>query len=152
MDQSQPSQSTRRPQRQQPSRHCGGFALIEVLIAILIFSLAVLGLVGLQVSMARSQTSAKFRADAAALAHDLVGTMWLDMPNRGAYRSVGGATNCASHAPCKGWEDRLHAILPGSSHEIDPDAGTGDVTIKITWQVPNEGSHQFVTTTTVTPQ
>jgi type IV pilus assembly protein PilV len=127
------------------SRHrVGGFAMIEALIAILIFSIAVLGLVGLQVSMSRSQTGSKFRADAAYLANDLVGTMWADGVNRAAYLS----SNCSTYAPCQSWETRLHATLPNSTHDITP--SVDEVTIKITWQVPNEGSHQYVTTTSIT--
>jgi type IV pilus assembly protein PilV len=128
------------------ARHNGGFALIEALIAILIFSIAVLGLVGLQVSMSRAQTGAKFRADAAFLANDLIGTMWSDAANRSAYLN----TNCPSHTPCLSWQGRLQAALPGSSYKIEPDPGASEVTnITITWQVPNEGQHQFVTSTTI---
>ncbi|MEX8518036.1 MAG: prepilin-type N-terminal cleavage/methylation domain-containing protein [Leptothrix sp. (in: b-proteobacteria)] len=137
--------SRRRTCAQAPGHHrVGGFAMIEALIAILIFSIAVLGLVGLQVSMSRSQTGAKFRADAAYLANDLIGTMWADGANRAAYLSA----NCSTYAPCQSWETRLHAALPSSTHDITP--SVDEVTIKITWQVPNEGSHQYVTTTSIT--
>jgi type IV pilus assembly protein PilV len=130
-----------------PAAGSGGFALIEALIAILIFSIAVLGLVGLQVSMSRAQTGAKFRADAAFLANDLIGTMWADAANRSAYLNA----NCANHPACLSWEGRLQAALPGSSHKIEPDPDASEVTnITITWQVPNEGQHQFVTSTTIT--
>lgn len=138
---------TFRGRRGPATRHSGGFALIEALIAILIFSIAVLGLVGLQVSMSRAQTGAKFRADAAFLANDLIGTMWSDAANRSAYLNA----NCASHPPCLSWQGRLQAALPGSGYKIEPDPDASEVTnITITWQVPNEGQHQFVTSTTIT--
>jgi type IV pilus assembly protein PilV len=121
--------------------------MIEALIAILIFSIAVLGLVGLQVSMSRSQTGSKFRADAAYLANDLVGTMWADATNLSAYLS----TSCPGYANCKNWQDRLQTALPGSTYAIVPNTATGDVTITINWQMPNEGTHRFVTTTSINP-
>jgi type IV pilus assembly protein PilV len=121
-----------------------GFAMIEALVAILIFSIGVLGLVGLQISMSGAQTSAKFRSDAAYLANDLVGTIWADSTNLASYASA----NCSAYAPCKNWELRMKDALPGSSHEITT-ATTGDVTIRISWRVPNEGTHQFVTSTTI---
>lgn len=121
-----------------------GFALIESLIALLIFMIATLGLVGLQASMTRANTSAKFRADAANLAGDLVGTMWTDVPNLPQYATA----TCAKHLRCKAWEDRLNARLPGASYDIVP-SGSGLVTISIQWTVPEEGSHRFETSTAI---
>ena len=138
--------------RHPAQRRRNGFVMIEVLIAILIFSIAVLGLVGLQISMRKAQTSAKFRADAAYLANDLVGTMWADANHLADY--TGTACKTTSSA-CQKWESRLATVLPGSSHEVTADATAGsatfgDVTIKISWKVPNEGQHQYITTTTIT--
>lgn len=122
-----------------------GFALIEALIALLIFTLGTLGLVGLQVSMARANSSAKFRADAAALANDLVGTMWADAPHLGSYAT----TACPGYAPCAAWVGRLQARLPGSSYAIDANGSDGTVELKIQWTVPEEGVHTFKTATSV---
>lgn len=124
-----------------------GVVLIEGLIAILIFSIAVLGLVGLQVSMSRAQSSAKYRIDASNLAADLVGTIWADSGKRTSYDTAG----CPGHPPCKAWSDRLKATLPASSYDIVFDSATGDFNITLRWSVPNEGAHQFVTSTTINP-
>ncbi|MBK6715245.1 MAG: pilus assembly protein PilV [Burkholderiales bacterium] len=135
------------PQRNRCNRiNCGhrGFAMIEALIALLIFTLATLGLVGLQASMMRANTGAKFRADAAYLASDLVGTMWADSPNLQSYTTA----NCASHANCQAWASRLAARLPGASYTIAPQA-SGRVEISISWSVPSEGSHAFSTVTSI---
>lgn len=132
-------------------RAAGGFALIEVLIAILIFSLAVLGLVGLQVTLMRATTSAKFRADAAYLASDLVGRMWADTANLVAYRD-----SCNTHVACKQWKDKLAATLPSGTYSLsicsDPTTCADTlnrVQITINWVVPQEGSHSFTTTTSI---
>jgi type IV pilus assembly protein PilV len=123
-----------------------GFALIEALIAILIFSLGALGLLGLQVSMMRATSGAKYRADAAYLANDLVGTMWVDAANLTAYRD-----SCASHAPCNAWTTKVAATLPGGTADLAIDPVTGRVGITINWTVPTEGAHVFSTTTAINP-
>jgi type IV pilus assembly protein PilV len=134
------------PIHHRPGRSRRGFALIEALIALLIFSLGALGLLGLQVSMMRATSGAKYRADAAYLANDLVGTMWVDAANLAAY-----GNNCASHAPCHTWNDKVAATLPGGTADLSVDATTGRVGITINWTVPTEGAHAFSTTTAINP-
>lgn len=141
--------------------HHRGFAIIEALIALLLFSLAVLGLVGLQASLARAAASAKYRAEAAYLASDLIGTMWAEAPNLALYK------NCASHTPCSRWAAKVSAALPNGSPTLSictaTDTGSnctdpagvyqsvGLVRIDISWTVPEEGTHTYSTTTTITP-
>jgi type IV pilus assembly protein PilV len=122
-----------------------GFALIEALIALLIFTLATLGLVGLQVSMARANTSAKFRADAAAMANDLVGTVWADASHLNAYATA----SCPSYDLCKAWVGRLQARLPSAGYEIVTNGTDGTIKVTIRWTVPEEGVHTFETATAV---
>jgi type IV pilus assembly protein PilV len=128
-------------------RDATGFALIEALIAILIFSLATLGLLGLEVSMTRAQSSAKYRADAAYLASDLIGTIWSDARNRGFYDDA----SCPGYARCKAWQDRLKATLPGGAASAAVNTTTGAFTLTIRWQVPNEAPHSYSTATSVNP-
>ncbi len=49
-----------------------GFTLIEALISMLIFSIGILGLVGMQTVAARVSTDARFRSEAAAAADELL--------------------------------------------------------------------------------
>jgi type IV pilus assembly protein PilV len=128
-----------------PYRRTGGFALIEALIAILIFSLATLGLLGLQATMLRAQSSAKYRADAAFLASDLVGTIWSDTGNLGSYDDA----SCAGYARCKNWQDRVAAALPAGAASTSVNTTNRDVTLTIRWQVPNEAQHSFSTATSI---
>lgn len=126
----------------QARRSAAGFALIEALVGLLIFSIGILGLVGIQASMTRAQTVSKFRADAAALAGELVGSMWADMPNIAQY----DGTSCSSHAPCKDWSDKVAASLPSGTPTVT--VATGIVTITIAWTPPNEGVASRYTTAT----
>src|SRR6218665_3648235 len=53
-----------------------GVMLIEALIAILIFSVGVLGIIGLQASAVKASSDAQYRSEAALLANELIGRMW----------------------------------------------------------------------------
>ncbi len=58
-----------------------GAMLLEALIAIVIFSMGILALVGLQASMLSNTSNAKYRADASYVAQQRVGQMWADSDN-----------------------------------------------------------------------
>jgi type IV pilus assembly protein PilV len=58
-----------------------GVVLLEALIAILIFSMGVLALVGLQAAMIKNTADAKFRAEASLIAQQRIGLMWSDPTN-----------------------------------------------------------------------
>lgn len=121
-----------------------GFAVLEALIALLIFSLAVLGLVGLQASMTKATSGAKYRADAAYLASDLVGTMWADARNLASYG------NCSQYPACSSWQARVSSGLPGGTGQATIlDATAGQVTVRVSWQAPSEDRHVFETTTSI---
>lgn len=123
-----------------------GIVMIEVLVALLIFMLGVLGLVGLQTAMTRAQTDSKFRADAAYLATEAIGRMWSDLTNIATYNGTG----CASVARCKEWQDKVSVALPQGSGAVTLDASSGDATITISWTSPGGETHRYITSTTVT--
>jgi type IV pilus assembly protein PilV len=56
-------------------------ALLEGLLAILIFSLGILGLIGMQGASMRSTTLAKMRIDASLVADEQIGRAWLNHDN-----------------------------------------------------------------------
>jgi type IV pilus assembly protein PilV len=122
-----------------------GFMLIEVLVSILIFSIGVLALVGLQAKMTKAQSASKFRADAAYLSNELIGVMWSDVTNLGSYNGTG----CAGYARCKDWQTKVSQNLPGGTGTVSSTASTGAVTITITWTQGSEDTHTFTTTSFV---
>lgn len=122
-----------------------GFALMDVLTAILLFSIGVLALVGLQSAMVRTQTEAKIRADASYLANDVIGRIWSDINKLSDY--VG--SKCDAHARCEEWQDLVESTLPQGVGSIAADTSTGDVTVTITWTMPSGESHKFVTQTSI---
>lgn len=124
-----------------------GFTLIEALAAILMFSLGVLALVGLQATAVQLSGNAKMRADASLLAGRLIGQMWTGdrTPTilKGNYQTDGAAY--------KVWQTDVEAALPGAKDNPPTVVitDTGQVTITILWKAPNEPAsepvHQHVT-------
>ncbi len=73
-----------------------GAMLLEALIAILIFSLGILAIIGLQAQSIRNSAEAKYRSDASYLANQLIGRMWADRANLANYaHRPGGTTVCS---------------------------------------------------------
>lgn len=125
-----------------------GVALIEAMVGIMIFAFGVLGLVGLQASMTKAQTGARFRADAANLSDELLGVMWSDAAvNLVSYATTG----CASYNRCKEWKAKVQSQLPSATTAVTVNAATGQVDIAISWTQPGEGQHQYQTSAMVLP-
>jgi type IV pilus assembly protein PilV len=129
-------------------RHASGFMLLEVLVSILIFSLGVLALIGLQAKMTRAQTAAKSRADAAYLANELIGVIWSDASHLSSY----DGTSCANYTRCKDWQNKVAAALPGGLGAVSATAATGVVTATITWTQSSDGSHSYSSSTVIVGQ
>ncbi len=123
-----------------------GVMLLESLIAILIFSVGILGIVGMQASTIKASRDAKFRADAGLLANELIGQMWVG--NRdGATLQGNFQTGGAIYAP---WAARVAAALPGAGATafpplvtvtpgvVGPPQTSSTVTVAVRWQAPNE--------------
>ena len=129
-----------------PGRH-DGFAMLEALVAMLVFALGILGMVGLQASMKREQTAAKLRSDAAYLASEFVGNMWGDIPNLGQYSSA----NCNGYARCRDWLNKVAATMPGGSATLllTPGADFTDVSVTVIWVLPGGEQHRYTAVTTV---
>ena len=128
-------------------RSAAGIALIEVLISILILSVGILGMVGLQVSMTRAQGSAKFRADASYLTSELIGMIWSDIPNIASYTTAPGSV--CTYQRCADWVAKVGQGLPAGQAQATATAATGVVTMTVTWSIPNEGTHSYVVETSI---
>ena len=117
--------------------------LIEVLVSVLLFSVGVLALVGLQANMNQTQGAAKVRTDASYLATELTGLMWSDKTNLNNYTTA----NCNGYARCKAWMDKVTQALPNGVATVS--VTSGDITILITWSLPEGGSHQYQSETSI---
>jgi type IV pilus assembly protein PilV len=115
-----------------------GVMLIEALIAILLFSTGILAMIAMQGLAISYASDAKYRSDAAFLANELVGQIWVDRGQLDEYKYPGGA------APALGtWKTKVDLALPGTAANppvIVVDKTTGQVDITIKWQQPNADS------------
>lgn len=123
-----------------------GVALVEALVGILIFAFGIIGLVGLQVAMTRAQGSAKYRADAAYLSSQVLGTMWADRGNLVKYDTGG---DCGIYAPCQDFVQKVVSGLPAGAVEIRTTAATGVVSMTVTWSTSAEGTHSHVVSSSI---
>lgn len=124
-------------------RSSSGFMLMEVLVSILIFSVGVLALIGLQAKLSKAQSASKLRTDASYLAQEAIGQMWADMAHAPQY-----ASGCASYSPCNDWASKISQALPNGSGTITYNSAQDSYTITIVWQAAGEG-HSYSTTTTL---
>lgn len=122
-----------------------GVALIEALIAIFLFSLGVLALVGLQALMSKNVTQAKLRGEASFLATQLIGQMWA---NQGAaqvnlpkYAISSGACTDSSYVNCTRWLSSVGQALPSGTAAVTV-TGTA-VAITLNWQMQNDVPGRF---------
>lgn len=76
-----------------------GIILLETLIAILIFSIGILGAVGLQAAMIKSTAEAKYRAEAGYIIQQRLGEMWVNQANLAAYSEVDTNISATSGLP-----------------------------------------------------
>jgi type IV pilus assembly protein PilV len=113
-----------------------GVIMIEVLVAILIFSIGVLAVVGLQATMIKSTADAKYRADASYIAQSRIGQMWADPQNLASYLETN--TDVSSQ-------------LPGGTRTVtQPVAGQFVVTVTWLQPGPNPTTHNFTTIVRIT--
>lgn len=112
-----------------------GVSLIEVLMAVLIFSIGLIGLAGLMVVSTRSNHVAYLRTQATFLANNMAERMsanpsgiWAGNYNSNAYPVSAASVGCDSASPCSAvevaahdqqiWSQQLKTFLPNASASI----------------------------------
>ncbi len=123
-----------------------GVMLLEVLIALLIFAVGVLGLVGMQAMAIKLTAESKYRAEAASYAEELISKMWADDLTSLSTQYASGSSKFNA------WKSRVQGAggLPGSATAgNEPTVVFGannQVTITIRWQPPDaQAASRFVT-------
>jgi type IV pilus assembly protein PilV len=120
----------------QPRSLQEGVMLLEALLGILIFSVGILAVVGMQSMAVKTVAESKYRMDASFLANEVIGDMWVNRSNLASYAYTGGTYP----AVLTEWGARLESSLPGIADnppEIEIGAGN-TVTVTIYWQHPEE--------------
>ena len=125
-----------------------GVMLLEALIAILIFSVGILGLIAMQAQAVNFTADAKYRSDAAFLADEIIGQMWVDQTNLATYANPGGTAPALAT-----WVAKVNSTLPGATVTAPTIAIAGtQVTVSVFWQPPSATSgHSYTVIATITP-
>jgi len=136
--------------------------LIEALVAILLFSIAILGIAGLQARGVEVVRDAEYRAQASMFANQIIGHMWADRFNvpTFALNAGGGAGVCTAggnasvNPDVTAWLNGLAGAgaagaLPGAAGLMQQiDVGPNNVvTVTVCWQAPQDAApHAFTMT------
>ena len=119
------------------SRRQMGFMLLEAMISILIFSMGVIALMGLQAVSMQNNIQSKYRTDASFLANQIVGQMWTDKTN---FPQYGDPTPPGAVVV---WKSQVANTLPNGLGSIT--IGNGNIaTVIVAWQAPGSSQHRFV--------
>ncbi len=111
-----------------------GFSLIEVLVAMTIFAIGILGLMGMQARALDNFSDSKYRTDAALLVDSLINEVWVNRANLSTYVYAGSGGSTAVTA----WLAEVQATLPKGTASIAVNVPTSTVTVTVFWQPPDE--------------
>lgn len=153
-----------------------GSMLLEALIAIVIFSIGILAIVGLQANSIKMSTDAKFRSDASLLANQYISAMWADMATAtnaaGSFSGTEFAAYATGGANFNNWyNNTVVPTLPtGASAAVSTTTtllcgnvvsatcsgsqqnSVTNVTVTISWQLPGGDTHSYSTDTIISAQ
>jgi type IV pilus assembly protein PilV len=130
-----------------------GLSMIEVLVAVVIISLGLLGMAGLQASGMRTSQSAFYRAQAAQFTNDMAERMRANLGDARNYTLALTATaptgTSVRDRDRADWLARL-ATLPAGDGSIAVDLANNTVTIAVQWDDTRAGGAANANYTLVT--
>lgn len=127
------------PQKLLPARgNQSGVVLIESLVSVVLLLIGILGLIGLMAAMSSNATESKYRAEAAYLANELVGQMWVDQVSFASKYAIASGACTNSYTACTNWLAKVGQRLPGGSATVVINGVS--VTVTVTWQTPGGGT------------
>lgn len=119
-----------------------GSSLVEALIALLILSVAVLGLVALQANLLRIGSQSRYRLEASLLGRNIAGIIAVDAANVGCYALVNSsAIACSSDdakAQAAAWRKEVMAVLPNAQEPTIAVTADRIATVTIAWKPPKD--------------
>jgi type IV pilus assembly protein PilV len=144
-----------------------GFILLDALVAVLIFSVGIVGMVTLQGSAVQLTSSANYRLNAALAADQVISQMWASglttlQTNFNGSKKSGGAGYLAwmNNIDCTS-STAMTGCLPGVPDnppiiQVVPETITNSqnteyqVTVTVSWQAPGDSNaHSYVTVTDI---
>ena len=116
-----------------------GFSLIEVLVAVIVLAIGLLGLGALQTVSLQNNQSAYMRSQATVFAYDIMDTMRTDRENAldGDYNLTMGSApktgSTFSATALKDWFDELSGALPSGQGSVACSSATEICQVTIQW-------------------
>lgn len=133
----------------------GGFTLVEVLVAVLVLSIGLLGIAALQTASMRGTQAAYFRSQASALSYQIVDAMRAnpEAAEDGAYATgfddgasgINCDTSLAASDLCT-WKEAIESRLPAGQGLVSVD-GSDLATICLRWAEPEDEVREVGTST-----
>lgn len=130
-----------------------GVVILENLIAVLIFSIGILGLAGLLAASMKNTASAAYRNEASMLASQIIGQMWLGDRSNGTLKTNFESPDGTQYLA---WKNRITGdpddsskppVLPGvDSYPPTITIDNNNVaTVTVRWKAPGEAtSHSYI--------
>lgn len=127
-----------------------GSVVLEALISILLFSIGILAIIGLQAASIKNVAAAKYRTDASLLVNQIIGQMWVGDKSNAALVANFSSPVGADYLT---WASGVAQALPGATANpatIVIDANNY-ATVTVFWQAPNEAAaHNYTAIAVVT--
>lgn len=141
------------------ARALSGFTLVEVLAALAVVAIGLIGVAALYGEALQTEQSDEPRAQAARLAQDMIERINRNGEARAGYASVVGVlcttenrdrrplTAASQEAAC--WQDEVERQLPNGSGAIRRDLTTNPPTyvVSVSWSAPGSGASSYVVRT-----
>jgi type IV pilus assembly protein PilV len=132
--------------------HQDGIVLLEGLIAIVIFSIGILGIIGLQGAMITSAAEGRARAEASYIAQKRISQLWADPNNLANYVVAAPGTDISQTSGLP--KGRL--ITERATASASDNTGcTGDLNcmvVTVTWRQPSSNDqHSYQLIARITP-
>lgn len=133
-----------------------GFTIMELLVALLVIAVGIIGVAALYTDAAEKNAELNLQARAAALAEEMAKRIEEDAAGRVGYVGSMGVIckpdasfsspldAAANAAAC--WEDRVEEALPSGLGTITRDTSSSPVTyiVSVSWSAPQKGAASYV--------